>query len=149
PVGKTDGSSHIPDGSASATATDSIIGAIVDTGRTVTINDVGEGTGLANLLPAWRQSIILAVGQRRLGLGSTVTARQGKAAGLRGQTGANRALELISPIGTAVESRTPVMTWKALDTGLSYEVSIFDSDYQEVVSSGSLTGTTWKVALAL
>jgi hypothetical protein len=126
-----------------------VLASIVDNGRTVTLDDHGKLNGLEQLPNDWQQSILWAIQHRRLRSSPKPSLTGGQAASLRGPGAAPEGLELIRPVGTVVQSRRPVMAWHALDGARSYEASVFDSAYREVVSSGPLTGTQWRVPLAL
>jgi hypothetical protein len=62
---------------------------------------------------------------------------------LRGVPGPST-FALLAPLGTAQLSDRPEFRWEALDGARSYKVQIFDIDFREVASSGTLSATTWK-----
>jgi hypothetical protein len=133
-----------------------IVATIVDNGRTVTIDDHRKLSGFEGLPNDWQQSILSALELRRFNTSAKVLALKGQTGNLRGRAGnlrgrleAGAKFELVSPVGDVVESVRPVLTWHALDGAVSYEVSLFDSAYQAVASSGTLTGTEWRVPFDL
>lgn len=52
---------------------------------------------------------------------------------------------LASPVGTGVESDTPILRWSPWSGADSYVVSVFDSQFELVAKSETLTVTQWKV----
>ncbi len=51
---------------------------------------------------------------------------------------------LLSPVATAVESRTPTFHWRAIEDAESYVVTIYDLDSNKIAASGPLAKTEWK-----
>ena len=52
-------------------------------------------------------------------------------------------LTVMSPIGTAVVSPLPEFSWRALTGAVSYSVSVFDDQFNQVAQSARVTTTTW------
>jgi len=126
-----------------------IAATIVDNGRTVTIDDHRNLSGFEGLPNDWQQAILSALELRRFNTSARALALKGQPGNLRGRPEAAARFELISPVGDVVESLRPVLTWRSLSGAVSYDVSLFDSAYQAVASSGPLTGTEWRVPFDL
>jgi hypothetical protein len=62
---------------------------------------------------------------------------------LLGPGDSHATIELDSPVGVAVESTTPIFRWQALPNATRYRVAVYGRGYQEVMTSGDLTGTEW------
>ena len=148
PVGDRPDGADKP-GADSAPTTIGIVAVILDSGRTVTIDDQRNLKGLEDLQKDWQQSILWAVEHRRLSSSPKAVVLSGQNSKLRGRTGDGPGPALIHPVGIVVETRRPTLAWEALADTLSYRVSIFDSAYREVASSGPQTRTEWKVPFAL
>jgi hypothetical protein len=48
-----------------------------------------------------------------------------------------------SPVGQMVLEETPVFRWDGVAGARSYKVQVFDTNYQPVLTSGAVTGTSW------
>jgi len=60
------------------------------------------------------------------------------------------AVRLTTPYGTAVESTRPEFRWNAVSGATTYSVSVYNEAFEEVASSGPLTGVTrWTPATDL
>ena len=57
--------------------------------------------------------------------------------------------QLLSPVGTVVESEQPTLRWLPLDGASTYTAVIVDAALNEVVTSEPLSATEWKVPTAL
>ncbi len=71
----------------------------------------------------------------------------GKSSELMGGSGRGDSLTLRGPIGTRVLSDRPILRWQRLPGAppeTKYEVSITDSDFNEVETSPSLSTTEWR-----
>jgi len=75
-------------------------------------------------------------------------------AGLKGEPGTLMGTKqaeygLLSPVATAVESKTPTFRWTAVKGVDNYEVAIYDAGSKKVLTSGLVLKNIWKAAAAL
>lgn len=126
-----------------------IVLALKDGGRLVTLDEQGRDKGLEDLPSAWQTAIRKTLLGQRVNKPAILDALGARAeAGLRGSTG-DVAFDVISPVGTVVESDRPLFRWSALHGADSYSVVIFDYQFNRVVQSASLSTTQWTPPLAL
>jgi len=51
---------------------------------------------------------------------------------------------VLSPVAETVESDRPMFRWTPVSGIKSYRVEVYDSNFDEVASSGPVTGTEWR-----
>lgn len=113
-----------------------------DGGGVVGLDANGELAGVA--LPGE-----LAVELKRVLKGGDVeipTAAKGLASsrGVLMGDGQGVPFSLKSPVGKAIESDRPTFVWEPLKDAESYEISVFDDQFNKVVSSVKIPTTSWK-----
>ncbi|MBI3653297.1 MAG: zf-HC2 domain-containing protein [Acidobacteria bacterium] len=59
------------------------------------------------------------------------------------------AFALLTPVGTVIQNDRPTFRWQALDGATAYTVFVLDSNFQVIVKSAPLTGTSWTAPQAL
>ena len=64
---------------------------------------------------------------------------------LLGDETKHSSFELISPIASAVLSVTPTLSWQAFPGAQSYQVQVFDLNYQPILTSPVIHQTSWTV----
>lgn len=100
------------------------------------------------LSPEYRQMIAAVVAGKELALPSFLSDLHAPEGQMLGPSqGAE--FSLIGPVGTAVESETPVLRWTPWNGADSYVVSVFDAGFELVAKSGSLSTTQWPVPRSL
>jgi hypothetical protein len=57
--------------------------------------------------------------------------------------------ELISPVASAVLSLTPTLSWQSFPSAQSYQVQVFDLEYQPIQTSPVIHQTSWTVSTPL
>lgn len=126
-----------------------IILALKDGGRLVTLDEQGRDKGLEDLPNAWQTAIRKTLLGQRVNKPAILDAvSDGAGASLRGSAD-DMAFNVISPVGTVVESDRPLFRWSALREAASYSVVIFDYQFNRVVQSASLSATQWTPPRAL
>jgi len=73
----------------------------------------------------------------------------GKTRTLLGKGMEGESFELTSPVGTFVQDVRPLFHWQPLAGASRYEVSVFDSSFNQVSESGPLSAPTWKPRVPL
>jgi hypothetical protein len=68
---------------------------------------------------------------------------------LKSATPAPEIFHVLTPLGQILQSTRPVFRWQALPGASSYELAVFDEDFNQVLSSGPVTQTTWQAVKPL
>jgi hypothetical protein len=123
--------------------------ALQDGDRRVTWNKRGEITGLDSLPESYRQAVKEALISERIEPPADLQELIGRSGSL--VRGASRGLpfSLIAPVGTVVQNERPMFRWNALDGATGYVVTVFDSNFNRVTISPTLTRTEWAPPEAL
>ncbi len=114
-----------------------------DAGASLALRDDGTLVAPAAVTEAERPLIAAALRTGTLPSAPAdpeLISRPGVLRGVRGPS----TFALLAPLGIAQLSDRPEFRWQPLDGARSYKVQIFDTDFREVASSGTLTATTWK-----
>lgn len=115
---------------------------IHDGARVFTVHD-GAIDGLTKLDPEDRTTLQQAVVQKGVAPGAALADLASSRGVLLGASGEQTAGRLLEPLATVVESPRPVFRWQPV-TGATYRVSVYDTGYNVVAESGSLTATEWQ-----
>jgi anti-sigma factor RsiW len=130
------------DGSSSTEV--SLVASLRDGGSFVSLNRQGTLKGLPpSIAAADRDGVIDALRQARAVIPDDIVGLSGRTGVLMGDASRANAFALIAPLATAVESDRPRFRWTAIPTATSYVVAVYDSEFNEVARSGSLTTSDW------
>ena len=64
---------------------------------------------------------------------------------VRGPGTSIQTFSIVGPFATLIRTNRPLVRWKALAGAESYDVSVFDESLRPVRTSGSITGTEWRI----
>ena len=117
--------------------------ALNDAGRQISVNQRGQLEGLDELPPELKQSVERALATRRLGDSPAITEWSTGAAILRGQVERQNTFAPLEPLDVVIETDRPKFRWQALEAAGQYVVTVYDSNFREVASSGPIAGTEW------
>lgn len=120
---------------------------LIDGDHHVTLDSEDKLLGLESASVQTQNKVLSALKSGRVGSPSFMAELKGRSGRLMGAGSSDSGL--LSPIATAVESRTPTFRWRAIDGAESYAVTIYGSDAKKVVASGPLTKTKWTVSTPL
>lgn len=123
----------------------SMITAINDARGRITIDSSGTIAGLSGLSAQETEMVRLALQKGGLPL----PAERELVRGSSDQTGDGVPFALIEPLAKTIESDRPKFRWQPVAGALSYQVTIYASNYQEVIKSEPLTVAEWSVPQAL
>jgi hypothetical protein len=129
-----------------------VVAALNDGGRKVTLDRGGRVEGLDALSPAEREAVRAALQTGRAAASAAVADLRGSSGTLMGDTapGAGSvSFDLQSPVGTVVRTGTPTLRWKAPEGATAYRVDVFDSSFNKVSTSGTISQTEWRVPRSL
>jgi hypothetical protein len=111
----------------------------------VTLDNQGNLTGLKPLPPSYQQIVKNVLTKQRAETPSVLSELVGKAGVLLGNSGEGSSFELLSPVGTLVDTNRPIFRWNPLSGVTNYRVMIYDSKFSPVATSPPLTETEWTV----
>jgi hypothetical protein len=116
---------------------------IVDAGRRLELDGQGRLQS-TDLDPALRTLVESALRSQRVEVAADIKNLVDKKGLLLGGPGAISDPALMQPLGTVVESDRPIFRWTAEPEAVSYELGIYDAEFEPVMQSGRLTGTEWR-----
>src|SRR5581483_9584032 len=120
-------------------------GSIIRDGtRVFTVSENGRIEGLPIVAEADRAVLEKALVEKRVdaaGSLSDLTAKSGVLLGSPAEAPRGR---LLAPLANVVETERPVFRWEPIP-GATFRVSVYDSGYNLVASSGSVAGTEWQI----
>ncbi|HET6975962.1 MAG TPA: zf-HC2 domain-containing protein [Pyrinomonadaceae bacterium] len=99
--------------------------------------------------PSLRKAIQSAWTNQRLDAPEFLAQLKGVQGRLLGESSDGVPFPLVGPIGKVVQTRTPTLSWKALQGAEGYTVLITDDKLEEVASSPRVTDTRWTVPAPL
>lgn len=117
----------------------------LDDGRAVvTLMPDGRLEGLPPMDGAHRDLVRAALDTARVPVPADVLALRQEAGTLMSSGDTTLTFQLRRPVATAVSSERPLLEWTALEGARTYEVSVFDPDFNMIARSGPVTGTRWQ-----
>lgn len=136
-------------GEGNPTPSSSIVVALNDGQRLVTLDSSGRISGVAAGAPGVQRLIATALRSQRLEKPTAIDRL------IRGSStqldigGESSSFTLQRPVGTVVQSDRPTFIWKPLKGASGYTVSVFDTQLNEVTRSEALYVTMWSPPRAL
>jgi anti-sigma factor RsiW len=116
---------------------------IRDGSRVFTVGDDGRIEGLAMVAEADRAVLEKALVEKRVEAAAPLSDLTSRSGVLLGSPTEPAGGKLLAPLATVVENPRPVFRWEPI-SGARYRVSIYDSGYNLVASSDSVSGTEWQ-----
>lgn len=118
--------------------------ALNDAGRQITLDPQGHLSGLDSMPDDLRQAVESALVYRKLQLSPSVAELSERSGRLRDGGASEVTFLPVAPVGIVIESDRPTFSWRALEKGGSYSVTIFDSSLRSIENSGPLEATQWR-----
>jgi hypothetical protein len=116
--------------------------ALNDIGGVVALNKDGNLVGLGPLSPAQEKIVKTALTTGRTTTPSWLAEIRTTDDALMGGTD-GETFRLLGPVGIALRTDRPAFRWAPLTGATSYTVTISDSNFNQMATSGPLTGTEW------
>jgi hypothetical protein len=129
-------------------ASPKIVLALNDADGQVSIDDAGHISGLGELSPSAAKTVKEALMNEHVNL-SGLDGLKTKNSALMGQHEEGVPIVLVEPIGRVLRSDRPTFVWRPSPGTTDYTVTVFDTKFKEVASSGPQTGSRWKVPAPL
>lgn len=119
--------------------------ALNDGGQQITLDERGHSTGLESLPPDLRANVEKVLASRRFNQSPAVSDLPLNLNMLRGGNEMVDAITLLTPAGVVIENTRPTFRWRPLQGASEYVVTLLDSRFRPIESSGPLTGTEWTI----
>jgi hypothetical protein len=116
-----------------------------DGGQRVTLDERGNSNGLESLPPDLRRTVENVLADRKCNQSPALSNLSKHTGTLRGQLEEQDTIEFLSPAGVVIESDRPTFHWRALEGASEYVVTVHDSNFRPIESSGPLSGTEWSI----
>ncbi|MCS6861930.1 MAG: zf-HC2 domain-containing protein, partial [Abditibacteriales bacterium] len=118
--------------------------ALYDGGRRVTLDQQGNVDGLPPLPPSVQADVKTTLTAQQVKTPQVLLAQLiGEGGVTRGTVGDGIPFVLLAPVGTVVQTDRPTFRWQPLDGATSYQVTVFDADFNAIAKSDNLTTTEW------
>lgn len=117
---------------------------IRDGTRVFTVSENGRIEGLPRTAEADRAVLEKALVDKRVDAAASVSDLSAKSGVLLGSPAEAPRGKLLAPLATVIETERPVFRWEPI-AGARFRVSVYDSSYNLVASSGSVAGTEWQI----
>jgi len=124
-----------------------VVADLIDDGHHVTLDSDDKLAGFGSASIQRQSEVVSVLKNGRVRTPTFLADLKGRSGTLMGAGSAPYGL--LSPLATAVESRTPTFHWRASEGAKSYVLTIYDSDSQKVGTSGQLMETSWTASTAL
>lgn len=121
---------------------------IRDGKRLISIGAGGTISGLDGLPDSDRAALERVLAAKRVDAPASIAGLAGGGGILLGSQAPAPRVVLLGPVGRVVETDRPVLRWKPA-AGARFLVSVFDSRYNEMASSGWIADAEWRVPRAL
>lgn len=115
----------------------------------VVLDHEGNLVGLENLPQPHKRAVQNTLATGRVEVPASLAGLTGKAGILMGGSSAGVPFALVTPVGVVVRDDRPSLRWQPLAGASSYVVNLYDSKFNRLATSPSLTTTTWTVTRPL
>jgi hypothetical protein len=129
---------------------DHLLISLNDVGKNVSIYDSGRVSGLEDVQPELRQSIIAFLSQEEIKRPDILAEINGPKSALRG-TGEDRSFKLSSPVGSVINDVHPTFKWESMQGASSYQVYVTNWKGRNIAKSEKLSAniTEWVLDVSL
>lgn len=123
--------------------------ALNDGAGQVGLDREGNLAGLENLPQTHKRAVQNALASGRVDVPASLAGLKGKAGILMAGSSEGVPFALISPVGVVVSNDRPSLRWQPLTGASSYLVNVYDSKFNRLETSPSLTTTSWTLTRPL
>jgi len=118
--------------------------AIIDGGSRLTIDSAGNVEGLDSIPIAYQQMVRSALVAGQVQFPQDLNELAGNAVTLMSGSVDGVPFALESPLGKVILSDRPLFRWQRLEGATAYRVSVFDSEFNQIVISEPVTTNSWR-----
>lgn len=119
--------------------------ALNDGEHQITLDERGRSTGMESLPPELRANVEKVLAARQFNPSPAVINLPLNLNMLRGGNEDQDNIVLLTPAGVVTENTRPTFRWRPLPGASEYVVTVLDSRFRPLESSGPLTGTEWTI----
>lgn len=123
--------------------------ALNDADGQVTIDESGNISGLGELSTPLAKTIRQVLTDQRLDITPALEGLGEKNGTLMGRGATRQPFAVLEPIGVVSRTDHPTFRWRPLAGATGYVVKIYDTNFHELLSSGSQTAPSWTAASPL
>ncbi|HEX8073226.1 MAG TPA: hypothetical protein VF546_24990 [Pyrinomonadaceae bacterium] len=120
-----------------------VVVSLIDGSRKVTLDKRGQLTGLEGLDASTRREVAATLSGDGLSKPAALDALTAPRITLLDQSATVLPFRLLSPVGVIIVEGRPTFRWQPLRGATSYAVSVFDANFNRVLSSGPQTAARW------
>jgi hypothetical protein len=125
-----------------------ILWSLDDGGEQISLDKDGNLRGLESLPASYRENVRTVLIKQRVKLPADLARLRGKPEKLMGEKG-DPSFAVLNPLGTVVLTDRPTLRWASLNGASGYVATVYNSEFEEVVTSPLLTQTEWQVSRSL
>ncbi|MEP7273105.1 MAG: hypothetical protein ABI882_16520, partial [Acidobacteriota bacterium] len=126
-----------------------ILTEVIDGSGRISLDDDGKVSGLSDVSAAELALVKRALAEHQVPRSQALRALKSRVSRLMSESREGITFALLSPLATTVQTDRPVFRWQPLQAAASYTVTILDTNFNVVVTSESLEGTSWTVTQSL
>jgi hypothetical protein len=123
-----------------------VVASLADAGGQIALLADGTLSGVAPLSPRDAEDARAVLSGQSIAIPTFIAAMPGA---VRGDASASHPLRAVEPFRSAVAETRPRFSWTPVRGARGYRVAVFDTNYDEVAQSETLTGTSWTPSKAL
>ena len=123
--------------------------ALNDGGQQITLDASGHSTGLESLPQELRKTVETVLANGRFNKSPALSNLTKSGGRLRGGSDEQDTIVPVVPDGVVIETDQPTFRWRALEGASDYVVTVHDSNFRPVESSGPVNGTEWCIPRSL
>lgn len=120
-----------------------------DGGGHLALDEQGNLKGADNLPADYQQLLKQVLTEPRLPRPAALNGLGSPSASLMSGGGGKTAFAVIEPVARVLLTDRPTLRWRGLEDAASYEVEVFDEQFDSVMKSERLTVTSWRLPQAL
>ena len=151
-IGTPEAPVHVPSsaatpqpGSEPAISNSAVVASLKDNGREIRIDHEGKLSGLEGLDESSQKMVKAALAGEGLAKPKVLDELSAPPIKLLGEAPSETVFQLIGPVSKVITEQRPAFSWRPLRGAANYVVGVFDTNFNLVAHSPSLSTTNWTV----
>src|SRR5262249_52505475 len=124
-----------------------LVADLIDADSHITLTSDDKLSGLESAPTQIQNEVALALKNGRVKASPFLADLKGQGGKLMGPGSSDYGL--VSPVGSVIESRTPVFRWRPIAGAENYVVTVYDFEAKKIAESVTLSETKWKATVPL